>query len=41
MLSIITYWKSNIGLRKDPDAGKKAGGEGDSRGWDGWMASLT
>ena len=34
---------------KDPDAGKdwrqeekgKAGGEGDSRGWDGWMASWT
>ena len=28
---------------KDPDAGKdqlKAGGEGDDRGWDGWMASL-
>ena len=27
---------------KDPDAGKeKAGGEGDNRGWDGWMASPT
>ena len=27
---------------KDPDAGKdRAGGEGDNRGWDGWMASLT
>ena len=27
---------------KDPDAGKeKVGGEGDDRGWDGWMASLT
>ena len=28
---------------KDPDSGKdwKAGGEGDDRGWDGWMASLT
>ena len=28
---------------KDPDAGErlKAGGEGDNRGWDGWMASLT
>ena len=26
----------------DPDAGRlKAGGEGDDRGWDGWMASLT
>ena len=29
-------------IGKDPDAGKrlKAGGEGDDRGWDGWMASL-
>ena len=28
---------------KDPNAGKdkKAGGEGDNRGWDGWMASPT
>ena len=27
---------------KDPDAGKdKLGGEGDNRGWDGWMVSLT
>ena len=26
-------------IGKDPDAGK--GGEGDDRGWDGWMASLT
>ena len=28
---------------KDPDAGKdwRVGGEGDDRGWDGWMASLT
>ena len=27
---------------KDPDAGrKKAGGEGDDRGWDSWMTSLT
>ena len=27
---------------KDPDAGRlKAGGEGDKRGWGGWMASLT
>ena len=27
---------------KDPDAEKeKVGGEGDNRGWDGWMASLT
>ena len=30
-------------LEKNPDAGKrlKAGGEGDDRGWDGWMASQT
>ena len=31
-------------IRKDPDAGKdrlRAGGNGDDRGWDGWMASLT
>ena len=29
-------------IGKDPDAGKdlSAGGEGDDRGWDGWMASL-
>ena len=28
---------------KDPDAGKdwRQGGEGDNRGWDGWMASPT
>ena len=30
-------------IGKDPDSGKdwKAGGEGDDRRWDGWMASLT
>ena len=30
-------------IGKDPDAGREwgAGGEGDDRGWDGWMASLT
>ena len=30
-------------IGKDPDAGKdlRAEGEGDDRGWDGWMASLT
>ena len=30
-------------IEKDPDAweGLRAGGEGDDRGWDGWMASLT
>ena len=27
-------------IGKDPDAGK-VGGEGDDRGWDGWMASPT
>ena len=26
---------------KDPDAGLKVGGEGDNRGWDLWIASLT
>ena len=26
---------------KDPDERLKAGGEGDDRRWDGWMASLT
>ena len=30
-------------IGKDPDAGRDwgAGGEGDNRGWDGWMASPT
>ena len=30
-------------IGKDPDAGRDlgAGGEGDGKGWDGWMASLT
>ena len=30
-------------IRKDPDGWERlrAGGEGDDRGWDGWMASLT
>ena len=29
-------------IRKDPDAEKnKAGGEGDDRGQDGWLASLN
>ena len=29
-------------IGKDPDAGKpEAWGEGDNRGWDGWLASLT
>ena len=39
-------WPSDAKNRlngKDPDAGKrlKARGEGDDRGWNGWMASLT
>ena len=34
--------RNNWLTRKDPDARKlKAGGEGDDRGWDGWMVSLT
>ena len=35
-------WSPNMKswlIRKDPDAGKDAGGEGDNRGQDGWMAS--
>ena len=28
-------------IGKDPWERLKAGGEGDDRGWDGWMASLT
>ena len=28
-------------IGKDSDEGLGAGGEGDDRGWDGWMASLT
>ena len=45
------YYKINIWpphakswlIGKDSDAGRDwgAGGEGDDRGWDGWMASLT
>jgi len=33
----------NWPIGKDPDAGKdwRRGGEGDNRGWDGWMASPT
>ena len=33
---------SNPQLEKTLMLGKiKAGGEGDNRGWDGWMASMT
>ena len=40
----ILWWPdtNNWLIRKGPDAGKdEAGGEGDDRGWDGWMASPT
>ena len=43
----LTLWPpvmKNWLIGKDPDAGNewlKAGGEGDDRGWDGWMASWT
>ena len=35
--------ENNWLIWKDPDAegGLRAGGEGDNRGWDGWVASLT
>ena len=34
-------WRINS-LEENPDAGKdRTGEEGDKRGWDGWMASLT
>ena len=32
----LTHWKKTLMLGKI-----EAGGEGDDRGWDGWMASLT
>ena len=37
------YWVKAWLIWEDPDAGKDwgQGGEGDDRGWDGWMASLT
>ena len=40
------FWSSDVKnwlIWKDPDAGERlrAGGEGDDRGWDGWMASST
>ena len=40
--TLATWWKIRL-TGKEPDAGKrlKAGGEGDNRGSDGWMASLT
>ena len=39
------FWSPDVKnwlIGKDPDAGKDTvGGEGNDRGWDGWMASLT
>ena len=38
------FWTPDVKnwlIWKHPDAGLKKGGEGDDRGWDGWMASLT
>ena len=39
------FWPPDVKnwlIRKEPGVGKlKAGREGDDRGWDGWMASLT
>ena len=32
----LTHWKRSWGWER-----LKAGGEGDDRGWDGWMTSLT
>ena len=32
----LTHWKRPCGLER-----LRAGGEGEDRGWDGWMASLT
>ena len=33
--------RKNCFIWKDSDAGSEGGGEGDNRGWDGWMASPT
>ena len=42
-LQYLASWCEELTIWKDPDAGKRlrAGWEGDNRGWDGWMASLT
>ena len=41
--SCTSYWCKELTHWKRPWCWKrlKAGGEGDNRGWDGWMASLT
>ena len=36
----LATWCEELTLQKRPDAGRRAGGEGDDWGWDGWMASL-
>ena len=45
-LKLQYFWPPDVKswlIWKDPDAGKdlRARGEGDNRGWDSWMASLT
>ena len=40
-LQSLAIWCEELTHGKDPDAGKDwRRGEGDDRGWDGWMASL-
>ena len=43
MLNILATWCKELTHLKRPWCweGLKVGGEGDDRGWDGWMASLT
>ena len=44
-LKLLILWLPDVKnwlIGKDPDAGRlKVRGEGDNRGWDGWMASPT
>ena len=41
--TLVTWCKEWIYWKKNPDGWErlKVGGEGDNRGWDGWMVSLT
>ena len=43
MHNIVATWCEELTRRKRPWCWERvrAGGEGDARGWDGWMASLT
>ena len=45
ILDFLIFWPPHVKswlVGKDPDAGGlRARGEGDDRGWDGWMASLA